>query len=886
LGGLTPKAAMFTLTKAITDGIPADHAALSTGFTDGTNHVSTLVQSEDGSTGADVNRRGATNRICTVLTVTGQLDGEASFKEWTTNGVVITWEDALDAAYLLTVVFYAGEDVTADVGTHLLEHDQTSAITGLGYEPDLIFVFGHGGSYDTGNDNDFVVLMGIGSNEATLKQGAHTLHDKHGASASLISEYISDERIAVNLYNDGISRTFKINTFDAGGVTFSTKQEGVTDADLWVCYMTLNFGGAAATWLGWVDTRTTIGSQSITDPGFTPQTVITLPAHLDTLNTIERAFVGGVGIGAFDENDEYTNLIYNEDGLATTNTGNVSDDKALIILDETGAVDVVAAFTSFDANGWTWNYSAVNLTAQKVLCLAIEETDGSGAASYDLVPSDSYILLAADNVTVEYETTDDLIPSDSYILLAADNVTVEYMEIHDLVPSDSYILLAADNVTVEYMEIHDLVPDDSYILLAADNVTVEYETTDDLIPSDSYILLAADNVTVEYETTDDLIPSDSYIADNVTVEYIAGYSLIPSDSYILLAADNVTVEYETTDDLVPSDSYILLAADNVTVEYETTDDLIPSGSYILLAADNVTVEYMEIHDLVPSDSHILLVADNVTVGYAEGYSIIPSDSYILLAADNVTVEYETTDDLVPDDSYILLAADNVTVEYVGSYNLVPSDSYILLAADNVTMEYETTDDLVLSDSHIILAADNVTIAYQEIHDLVLSDSYILLAADNVTVEYVEVYDLVSSDSYILLAADNVTIAYIEIHNLIPSDSYILLAADNVIIEYDATYDLVLSDSYILLAADNVTVVFAEVYDIIPDDSYIDVIAANIDITTGDGGINLVIPKSYIDYYVRCNNMTINYIPTYYVLPSNSYISLHADNVTVEIIEFA
>jgi len=138
-------------------------------------------------------------------------------------------------------------------------------------------------------------------------------------------------------------------------------------------------------------------------------------------------------------------------------------------------------------------------------------TTGAGAASYDLVPSDSYILLAADNVTMEYETDDDLVPSDSYILLAADNVTVEYVVVYDLVPSDSYILLAADNVTVEYVVVYDLIPSDSYILLAADNVTMEYETTDDLIPSDSYILLAADNVTVEYETTDDLIPSDSYI---------------------------------------------------------------------------------------------------------------------------------------------------------------------------------------------------------------------------------------------------------------------------------------------------------------------------------------------------------------------------------------
>jgi hypothetical protein len=96
-----------------------------------------------------------------------------------------------------------------------------------------------------------------------------------------------------------------------------------------------------------------------------------MPA-IDTGYTDSNA--GSLGVSTFDADDEYCNSVQDEDTALTTDTQSLSDNTVINLPDDDGSVAHVASFVSFDANGWTWNFSATEGTIVKYWALAIEET--------------------------------------------------------------------------------------------------------------------------------------------------------------------------------------------------------------------------------------------------------------------------------------------------------------------------------------------------------------------------------------------------------------------------------------------------------------------------------------------------------------------------------
>ena len=118
LGGLTPKAAIFILSSATADGTAANHAQMSIGATDGTSQWATTSIIRNGQTTSDVYSRSSNTRVFQILnTTTGALSGDAEFSSWLTNGIRINWTDSIGTAFLFTVVFFAGSDLSVKAGT-------------------------------------------------------------------------------------------------------------------------------------------------------------------------------------------------------------------------------------------------------------------------------------------------------------------------------------------------------------------------------------------------------------------------------------------------------------------------------------------------------------------------------------------------------------------------------------------------------------------------------------------------------------------------------------------------------------------------------------------------------------------------------------------------
>ncbi len=377
LGGLTPKAAMVFLSTAVTDGTAADDRVFMWGITDGTNEYNMSHFSDHGVTTSDSEWDNNGPTFIYIQNAVGVQDGSAAFSAWITNGIRINWTDAPAAAYLLTVVLFAGTDLSVDVDSIGMGNvvDTATDITAPGFTPDVIFCFIQGSH----NSNPRGFGMAHFDGVSTITQRCVTVNDRDNRTTTQQYLIIQTDRVVEQrLGAFGLDYYVVLSDFDANGFTVTNRSDGANNDSF--TYLALNFGGAVSSWVGTHNTGTSTGNVSDTGPGFTPQFVfqmLSLAEATATQYTANRA--GSIGFSAIDANNEYTTIVSSEDAVTTTNTQSLSDDRAIVVPDDDGTLDIEATFVSFDANGWTVNYSNAPATAKLFFALAIEAEAGAAA---------------------------------------------------------------------------------------------------------------------------------------------------------------------------------------------------------------------------------------------------------------------------------------------------------------------------------------------------------------------------------------------------------------------------------------------------------------------------------------------------------------------------
>jgi hypothetical protein len=377
LGGLTPKAALLILMGATTDGTAASDLQFSYGAATGSsNRWCIFGNDEDGQATSDTACGSMTDAVCYATTPgTTTETAKADFSSWITNGIRINWSNAPASAYLLTVVFFAGTDLSAYAGSEELGNttDLEINVTDPGFEPDVVFTAKK--EFDNIQAASMRLSIGAVHNGVSVSQRA------------LSTEYVDNQGTTINRLgfwsSYGIAHSTnsldwggEFTSFDSDGFSVITRNAGANNTAL--RYLALNFGGVASSWVGTHTTPTSTGNDSDAGPSFTPQLVLlglSLAEGNDTIYQDNRA--GSFGLAVFDADDEYTGIGTSEDAVATTNTQSLSDDRAIVVPDDDGTLDIEASFVSMDANGWTVNYSNAPATAKLFLALAI----GAAAAT-------------------------------------------------------------------------------------------------------------------------------------------------------------------------------------------------------------------------------------------------------------------------------------------------------------------------------------------------------------------------------------------------------------------------------------------------------------------------------------------------------------------------
>ncbi len=391
LGGLTPKAAWFMMSSAITDGTAASDAHVCVGAATGaTNEWAVTANDEDGQSTTDsVNETYGSRCIAINVTGTGNLDGDADFDSFITDGIRINWQDAPAAAYLLTVILFAGTDLSAHANTKVLGTQDTAVdVTDPGFTPDLVIATMLRKCVVDDLQGAFHISIGAAHYDgvSTIVQRSWYAGSRSGQATSLVGGVFNSSRI---LEQDGANVvatevTVEISDFDANGFTL-TARDGGGDEEA-VFYLALNFGGVAEGYVGAYTTPTSTGEDTETGPGFKPQFVMLGQTMLESVDTYNTAGLGGqTGISVFDADDEFSVSHRMRDGVMSTECKSISDDRAIVLADHLGTLDVEATFVSFEDTGFILDYSNVATAAKQFWCLAIEEVVAGGAAQQNII---------------------------------------------------------------------------------------------------------------------------------------------------------------------------------------------------------------------------------------------------------------------------------------------------------------------------------------------------------------------------------------------------------------------------------------------------------------------------------------------------------------------
>ena len=379
LGGVTPKAAVFFSTRAITDGAEANNISFAYGFTDGTLSSLSGLSSEHGVGSTDTDRLTSANDCVAAYDSSGSPGTLylADHSAWITNGITLNFS-TVDASnqYFVTAVFFAGDDISVDCGKiDIGNQDVEINVTAPGFEPDLVLFSGAGtGSTQIGGANTRAFL-GAAHNGVSISQSCAGWDHDHGDSVSAPSTYWAADRCGAVLKNQNLSYTVEAANFDSSG--FSVFPRGGNGGNEDVYYLALKFTDVAA-WVGEFDLPTATGNASVTGLGFTPQFALQMMGREQTYDAISTdADVNSYGVGVFTDNAEFCNAITDDDGNTTTDNSTISDNQAVNIVDPSGAL-FAATHVSMDSGGWTLNYSTVDGTTRKAWGLAIEATGGGG----------------------------------------------------------------------------------------------------------------------------------------------------------------------------------------------------------------------------------------------------------------------------------------------------------------------------------------------------------------------------------------------------------------------------------------------------------------------------------------------------------------------------
>jgi len=367
LGGLTPSTALIFMAKATTNGSLADEAEINVNVIDDDGDAWTLSSWSEHDVGRTDTYASSNAGRAAEFYEGGNLP-YATFTGYITNGIQINWVNPPAAAYLGTVVFFAGTDVSSELLSQNVSDGGSPYTQETDFESSFILCFAP-------------VSMEYGQNQSEDDWSLHfgfCIND--GSATQAFVRWFEND----NTSDGGMNIRGQPSTYLGGHTTgyvyahnFQSTSHQVSTSDGSGDYgeLPMKIGSSLSADITIVDTPTSIGTQSITSLGYKPQLVLIVGTYADSNFGSSDILLGAGSVGAADANGNESCVNWqSEYGAATTNTSCGADSKIINMPQDDGTTGIVATLSSLDTSGFTLNYSSVDTgTSRKLLVFTIEE---------------------------------------------------------------------------------------------------------------------------------------------------------------------------------------------------------------------------------------------------------------------------------------------------------------------------------------------------------------------------------------------------------------------------------------------------------------------------------------------------------------------------------
>lgn len=380
-----PQAAEFWLARSTANDTVSTHSMIAVGATDGTRQFNVVNGAEDAQTTSDTSR-GAGSVSCGFFLDIGAngTDGVLQFDNWVEGGVQLSIlsADVFSSAWRIGAIFYQGFD---NIRVDRLVAPTVAAgelSVSCGFQPNLVKLYGPA-TLSEANSGHGRLTVGF-----ALDNGAIEHH--HVATASRTSTIgaqvgahygtsVTHSHFANNITLEGNG---EVSSFGSDGFGYTTNDDDGGALDIY--YIAIDSGSQEVS----LNTMSPPGDGSTgvvayTGPGFEPVAVQLVSSRMlavDTTYTDGRA--GNLGLHCFNSTDAISIAQSDQDAASPSVAKNIASQNAVSALSGTGTSEMVGAFSSFDSNGYSINWTSTPSDgAQQWIELAFaQEAVSSGTA--------------------------------------------------------------------------------------------------------------------------------------------------------------------------------------------------------------------------------------------------------------------------------------------------------------------------------------------------------------------------------------------------------------------------------------------------------------------------------------------------------------------------
>lgn len=336
----------------------------------GTETIGIIASSLNGQGTSDTSRGLTTSSVTTAANITTQRFDVTSFGAGSFTIDIL----ASDSSQRFVSALCLNVD-DAFVGTFTTKTSTgTQAITGVGFQPDLVIFFTHGNTQADAIAVD--ALFHIGAMDGVNQFACITIDDDNVGTT--VTDRYHDTSACLRCMNAGggaLTDRAEFSAFGSDGFTLN-----YTDADAnarHVGFIAIKAPNVAIK--SSYDHPTSTGSQSVTGAGFTPKAVMELTidvTSVDALHSDGHEFCVGSATGPTEEAAAW---IQSEDNVATSNTDRYQANNATVIHGDTSQADEAEAdFTEFNSDGHEKNWSVAAGTTRKGACIWLGDTAAGG----------------------------------------------------------------------------------------------------------------------------------------------------------------------------------------------------------------------------------------------------------------------------------------------------------------------------------------------------------------------------------------------------------------------------------------------------------------------------------------------------------------------------